>query len=127
MRELYQISQIQRLRKHQSIVEEQKILRQWQHAYQVSQRHRYDGELPTQLDQNAFVTHILYCLFDIDIKFKVSSLTVFREHLYRQEINYDPIRLQELAEKHKIEIQKVRYDHLDDLQFEVFYSHHEKF
>ena len=119
MRELYQISQIQKLRKNQKIDENQQIVKQWRHAYMMSNKKRYAAEPPIELDKNAFAKYIVYCLFDIELKFKVVSLQMFREHLHRIEVQYNPLELVGLAEKHKIETKVAKYFNMEDFQIEV--------
>ena len=124
MRELYQISQIQKLRKNQKTDENQRIVKQWRHAYMMSNKKRYAAEPPIELDKNAFAKYIVYCLFDIEIKFKVVSLQTFREHLHRIEMKYNPIELVDLAEKHKIETKVAKYFNMEDFQIEILSSRH---
>ena len=119
MRHLYQLCQIQKLRKNQKVDEDRTTVQQWRHAYQVMVQHRFQPEPIIELDKNAFAKYIIYNMFDMEVKFKVLSKKMFREYIERMELKYDPIMLVDLAEKHKIKTRIARYFNLDDFQVEI--------
>ena len=119
MRELYHISQIQKLRKQQPIQEDKRTILQWKHAYEVQNQRRYEPESWIEIDQNAFVKYIIYLLFDMDLKFKVLSLETFRKQLRRIELKYDDTKIIDLAEKHKIKVKPANYYCIDNFEVEI--------
>ena len=117
IRTLYQLSQIQKQRKSQRILEDEELIQAWKFAYQYRKK-EYVSESPIEMDCNAYTYLIMNYIFDVDVSFKPRDEKVYQQHQERLKKSYSYSRVLELAKKYQIQVEIARLFDLEDFQKE---------